>query len=70
MAVQSCNTLFTDPISLLLQIVNVAVRGVSVLPVGVEINPALILINPQGLAVWGAHLACQDQETSPMRSTA
>lgn len=34
------------------QIVNIAVKGASILPIGVNINPAVILVNPQGAAIW------------------
>ena len=34
------------------QLVNIAPRGASILPIGVNINPAVILVNPQGAAIW------------------
>lgn len=36
----------------MLQVINVGVKGASILPVGVNINPAVILVNPQGAAIW------------------
>ena len=43
--------------SFLWQVINVAVKGASILPIGVNINPAVIIVNPQGAAIWVSPLA-------------
>ena len=35
-----------------MQVINVAVKGASALPIGVNINPSVIIVNPQGANTW------------------
>ena len=40
------------------QVINVAVKGASALPIGVNINPAVIIVNPQGANTWVSLAMC------------
>ncbi len=42
----------SDELCFSAQVINVAAKGASILPIGININPSVIIVNPQGAAIW------------------